>query len=128
MSKFLNELDCHLKNDKIWVLNNPLFYYSDILQKIICIPKGFETDLSSVPRVPFVYWFWGGRTHREGVLHDYLYRKDSVPIVRFSTANQVFCEAMRSRKKSIFVRIPMYLGVVIGGWPCYHKKNVFDKL
>ena len=128
MSKFLNELDCHLKNDKIWVLNNPLFYYSSILQKIICIPKGFETDLSSVPRVPFIFWFWGGRAHCEGVLHDHLYRKDSVPLVTRSVADRIFKEAMKSRRKSFFVRWPMFFGVRIGGWGAYHKKNMFDKL
>lgn len=128
MSRFLSELDCHLKNDKIWVLNKHLFYYSDILKKIIRVPEGFETDLSSVPRVPFVFWFWGERAHREGVLHDYLYRQDSVPLVTQDIADRIFKEAMKSRRKSIFVRWPMYLGVCIGGWCSYHKKKVFDKL
>jgi len=43
-------------------------------------------------------------------------------------ANKIFKEAMHCRKKSMFIRYPMYAGVVIGGYPSYHKKNVYDKL
>ena len=128
MSRFLNQLHASLKDDKIWILDYPLFYYSDILQEIVKIPKGFETDLASVPRVPFVYWFWGGKAHREAILHDYLYRLDSDPVVSFKDANKIFLEAMKARQKSRCVRWPMYLGVCFGGIGSYHKKYVFDKL
>ena len=65
---FLGELYVELKpgrDDEIWVLTKSLSYYSKVLQRWIQIPPGFETDLSSVPRIPFVFWFWGGRAHRE---------------------------------------------------------------
>lgn len=128
MSKFLNELHCSLKNDNIWVLDYPLFYYSDILKEIIKIPAMFETDFASVPRIPIAYWFWGSRAHREAVLHDYFYRIDSDPVVSLDVANKLFQEAMEARKKSFFVRWPMYMGVCLGGANSYHKKKVFDKL
>ncbi|MFH2076618.1 MAG: DUF1353 domain-containing protein, partial [Pseudomonadota bacterium] len=67
MSKFLTELDARLvKDDRIWKLDSPLIYESDLLG-LIEVPEGFETDLASVPRVPFVYMLWGGKAHREGV-------------------------------------------------------------
>ena len=130
MSRFLTELDCSLKpgSDRIWALNRPLIYYSSLLDEIITVPASFETDLSSVPRVPLIFWLWGNRAHREGVLHDYLFRKDSVPAVPFETANRIFLESQKSRKKSVFVRYPMYWGVVVGARSAYHKKCVFDKL
>jgi hypothetical protein len=130
MSKFLNELCFHLKedSDKIHVLDKPLIYYSSSLDNYITIPAGFETDLASVPRLPIAYWFWGNKAHREAVLHDYLYRIDSVPVVTFSEANQLFFEAMECRNKSVCVRYPMYWGVCIGGHSSYHKRKVFDKL
>ena len=115
---------CETRGEAIWVLDEPLVYFSACLTKQIVIPKGFETDLSSVPRIPFVFWFWGGRSHMEGVLHDYLYRKDSKPVVSFSEANKVFLEAMESRGKPRRVRYPMYAGVVIGGKFSYHKRFV----
>jgi len=127
---FLGELCIELKpgSEKVWILTESLSYYSPILKRWVLIRAGFETDLSSVPRVPFVFWFWGGRAHREGVLHDALYRSDSDPIVSFSKANRVFLEAMKSRGKPMYVRYPMYLGVVAGGYWSYHKRLVGDSL
>lgn len=127
-SLFITELKAHLKGDKIWVLDEPLIFYSRLLKMTICVPADFETDLSSVPRVPFAFWFWGGRAHREGVLHDALYRIDSPVIVSYSIANKVFLEAMESRGKPLMVRWPMYLGVCAGGWTAFHKKKMIDKL
>ena len=128
MSKFLTELDAKLiKDDLIWKLDSPLIYESDILG-LIEAPEGFETDLASVPRVPFVYMIWGGKAHREGVIHDYLFRCDSVPLASYSQANAVFFEAMATRGKPVYVRYPMWWGVVLGGWTAYHKKYVGDEL
>ena len=127
MSKFTTELDVRCIDDGAWVLDSPLIYESDILGKII-VPAGFETDFASVPRVPIIYMMFGDRAHREAVLHDYLYRIDSVPYASYSQANDVFFEAMKERGKSWFVRYPMYWGVVLGGWGVYHKKGVLDKL
>lgn len=128
MSKFLTELDAKLiKDDLIWKLDSPLEYESDLLG-LIEVPEGFETDLASVPRVPIVYMLWGGKAHREGVIHDYLYRIDSVPLASFSQANEVFFEAMQTREKPFYVRYPMWWGVCIGGGSSYHKKFVGDEL
>uniref|UniRef100_A0A6M3L2L9 Uncharacterized protein n=1 Tax=viral metagenome TaxID=1070528 RepID=A0A6M3L2L9_9ZZZZ len=128
MSKFITELEAKLiKDDRIWKLDSPLEYESDLLG-LIEVPGGFETDLASVPRVPFVYMFWGGKAHREGVIHDYLFRIDSVPLASYSQANEVFFEAMKVRGKPVYVRYPMWWGVVLGGWTAYHKKYVGDKL
>ena len=128
MSKFLTELDARLiKDDRIWKLGSPLIYASDLLG-LIEVPEGFETDLASVPRIPFVYMLWGGKAHREGVLHDYLFRIDSVPLASFSQANAAFFEAMQVRGKPAYVRYPMWLGVVFGGWTAFHKRYVGDSL
>ena len=127
MARFINELDIELiKDDKIWKLGNPLLYESDILG-LIKVPVGFETDLASVPRLPFIYTMWGGKAHREGVIHDYLYRIDSEPQATYSQANEVFFEAMDCRDKPWYVRYPMWWGVVLGGWGSYHKKKVADR-
>ena len=125
-SKFLTELDFHLApgSDEIYILDKPLIYRSRILNRTIYVPTGFQSDLASVPRVPFVFWFWGGRVHREGVLHDYLYRIDSVPVVSKKVADAVFFEAMTSRGKEVFVRYPIFWGVVIGGGSSYHQRKI----
>ena len=128
MSEFLSELDVRLlDSDKIWILDSPLIYRSDLLG-MVTVPEGFQSDFASVPRLPIVYTFFGDRAHRESVLHDYLYCKDSIPLATYGQANKVFLEAMTVRGKSLFVRKAMYWGVCIGGFTHYHKKCVGDKL
>ena len=128
MAKFLTELDARLlDDDKIWTLDSPLVYQSDIVGKVE-VPKDFQTDFASVPRVPIAYMFFGDRAHREAVIHDYLYRLDAVPNATFDQANDVFLEAMAVRGKSCFVRYAMYWGVCIGGSSSYHQRKVADIL
>jgi hypothetical protein len=128
-SKFITELCATLiDEDTIWVLHEPLVYDSKLLNCRITVPEGFQTDLASVPRVPILYLKWGNRAHREAVIHDYLYRIDSIPIVTFSQANKVFREAMIARGKPEDIHEGMYQGVRLGGKSHYHKKYVEDVL
>lgn len=127
MAKFLSYLVLKDITDSIWELHESLIYESDILGRIE-VPEGFQTDLASVPRVPIVYEQWGNRAHYEAVLHDLLYRIDSVPQATFAQANSVFLEAMNVRGKSWNIRYPMYWGVCLGGHSSYHKKKVNDRL
>ena len=128
MSKFLTRLVIEQITDKIFELVEPLVYESDLLECTITVPIGFQSDGASVPRVPIAYMLFGDRAHHESVLHDYLYRRDSVPEVAFSTANEVFLEAMKVRGKSWYIRWPMYFGVKFGGFASYHKRKVCDSL
>ena len=91
MSRFLTELSVELKceSDEISILKSPLIYESDLLGWII-VPTGFYSDGSSVPRLPMIYLLLGGRAHREGVIHDYLCRKDSKSKATFWQAARVF--------------------------------------
>lgn len=125
-SKFITGLDFHMSpgSDEIYILDAPLVYQSALLKRKVYVPPGFQTDLASVPRVPIVFWFWGGRAHREGVLHDWLYRIDSAPLVSKKVADAVFFEAMESRGKGRMVRYPMWWGVVLGGGGSYHQRNI----
>jgi hypothetical protein len=129
MPRFLTELDAGLKvnSDTVWLIDKPLIYESGIVG-LIEVPAGFETDFASVPRVPLFYTLFGDRAHREAVLHDYLFRKDSSPQASFMEANRIFLEAMEERGKSFFVRYGMFMGVCMGGYFSYHKKNVNDKI
>jgi len=129
-SKFLTELKISVcpDNESVYQLDADLVYDSELLKQIVIVPKGFYTDLASVPRMPIAYWFYGGRSHRESVIHDYLYRVDSDPIVTCMVANNVFLEAMKARGKSLGVAYPMYWGVCALGWTQFHKKKVVDKL
>lgn len=110
-------------SDSVWRLKAPLVFGSKYIGRVE-VPALFYTDLASVPRIPFVYSAFGATAHREGVLHDYLFRKDSTPVVSFSTANKVMLEAMVSRGKPWYIRWPVYLGVSLGGKLSYHRRLV----
>lgn len=96
------------------------------------IPTGFECDLASVPRVPVIWLLWGDKAHREGVLHDYLYRKDSRHNLSRSEADEIFCEAIKSVSPShpaqpAWISGPMWAGVRLGGWTAFHSMSVNDQ-
>ena len=127
-SGFMSELDAIFHDDSIYILAAPLIYWSAVLDCSITVPVGFQTDLASVPRLPVIYSLWGDRAHREAVLHDALYRIDSVPSVSCPQANRVFLEAMESRGVSVWIRWPMYWGVCAFGWCSYHRKKIKDEI
>lgn len=124
MAGFATELFTKDIEDDLCELTAPLSYYSDILGKEISIPAGFQTDFASVPRVPIAYWFYGNRAHRESVVHDVLYKSG---IVTRKTADRIFLEAMKARKKPLWVRWGMYLGVRLGGWIVWRKYRKSEK-
>lgn len=128
MSKFLTNLNVELKEDsRVWRVTFPLVYASDLIGQVL-VPEGFETDFASVPRIPLIYSMWGDRAHREAVLHDYLFRSDSVPKTSFDVANEVFLEAMAACGKSWCVRYPMYWGVCLGARSYFHQYKVGDSI
>lgn len=96
----------------IWRLEVDLVYFSALLNKLIIVPEGFETDFASVPRLPFTYLLAGGKANAAAVVHDYMYsekeysRKD---------ADDVFYEAIKVLGHSEFTAWIMWLGVRIGG-------------
>lgn len=126
---FYNKLDCVEIGEKdgrtIYKLNSSLIYVSE-KNGTIAIPKGFETDLASVPRVPVAYMAWGDKAHREAVLHDYLYRIDACPAATRAKADSLFKEAMISRGQPWRIYYPMWMGVRIGGGSSFHKMRVCD--
>ena len=129
MSKFITDLDPKLKtnSDKVWIIQSSLVYESDLVG-VVRVPEGFETDLASVPRIPIIYAMWGARAHREAVLHDYLFRSNSIPRTTFAVANDVLLEAMKSTGKPWYIRYPMYWGVCIGSQGYFHKHKVGDSI
>lgn len=85
----------------------------------IVVPKGFTTDLASVPRLPGMFWLFGGRARRSAVLHDWLYSNHAPR----AFADAVFFAAMRDEENT-FTRAVMWLGVRLGGWTHYLPDEV----
>ena len=89
MAKFNRLLDADFQPPRTWILDLSLAFDSDVLNEEeakalklvgakvnknmkITVPKGFKTDLASVPRA--CWWFIAPfDVARAGVVHDYLY-------------------------------------------------------
>jgi len=132
---FETELDARLKNSRresIWIIMASLIYHSMLFGRIEVLEE-FECDFASVPRIPIVYSLWGNRAHREGVLHDWAFRKDAInpktgkPFT-FMEANRLFLEAMECRGKPFYIRYPMYSAVCAFSYGHFHKRLIGCKL
>lgn len=114
------------ENRTIWQLDKHLRFLIN-KKYLLIIQPGFQTDLASVPRVPIIYSLWGDRSHREAVLHDYLYRINPILVLSKKQSDLVFKLAMISQKQPYWIYQPMYLGVKFGGGSSYHKLPVDHK-
>ena len=84
MGYFIGDIECRLVDGKsysgrgLWELTAPLIYHSDSQYPLVVeVPKGFQTDFASVPRVPFAYWLCGDTASEAACIHDWLYSTES---------------------------------------------------
>ena len=100
------------------VLKEPFYFKSDVLKKFglkytVRIPIGFEMDWESVP-------FLKGTSKVSGLIHDYLCRFDSDPIVTKKIAAEVYLEFLKFRGTSWWRRYGKYWTVRVA--PGYFHK------
>ncbi len=91
MSRFIGNLELDYMRDargafltnpsgrQLFILDAPFSYESDLLGCIVTVPKGFVTDLASIPRLPIVYLMLNGIADQAGVVHDFLYSSGLIP-------------------------------------------------
>jgi hypothetical protein len=109
---FKSQLDARLMPDGSWTLRRDLVYASVVAQTIYRVPKGFNTDFASVPRLPLVYLMTGNTAHAAAVVHDFLYRTGAA---ERTLADAVFREAMEVSGVPAWRRNMMWAGVRVGG-------------
>lgn len=128
---FLNPLIVAEKkgSERVWILYESFSY--DIGgpggDDTIIVPKGYETDFASIPRI-----FWSilppsGKYRGAAVIHDYLYQNrgkfhPSKPALTRAQSDGVFLEAMKELKVPFAIRRVMWLAVRGFGWVSYPKK------
>ena len=83
---------------------------------VVTVPIGFVYDHESVP-------FIKGTSHRGGLIHDYLCRIDSEPIVSKKQAADVYLEVMKYRCNPWLRRYIKYWFVRLA-WGYFHKLKV----
>lgn len=97
---------------QLYMLDAPFGYQSDIAGTDFVVPEGFVTDLSSIPRLPFIYVLLNGGGDMPAVIHDYLYNTGNL--------SRKLSDAVL-REACITIGLPrwkveaIYLGVRVGG-------------
>ena len=108
-------------------LHAPFAIWSKVLGCKVEAPAGFVHDFESVPIIK-------GTSKRGGVIHDYLSRKDSKPVVTKAEAAEVYLEVMACRDGlpdrdtplgavSLFMRRWIKY-TVVRVWPGYFHRNI----
>lgn len=114
-----------LKNDEVkspslspirkrhwWVLNESWSYQD------IHIPKGFTTDLDSVPHIPGIFALYKGRSRVAALIHDYLYAEGKWSRKEI---DRLFLHYMIDDGIPTWIARSMYLAVRCFGW-LYYKR------
>ena len=105
-------------NNGEWILGKPLVYET---RKGIIIeaPKGFVTDLASIPRIFQILIPKAGKHRSPAVIHDLLYvKKGRLGLKKFTReeADELFLEAMEDVGVSYWKRYSMYWAVRAAVW------------
>ena len=115
---FIGELVIKPVQGKKWELVQSLHFVIDS-DTIIDVPKGFVTDLASIPRLLTPLFPIHGLQTRAAVVHDWLYANqgdvDSGPYTR-KQCDEIFLIGMEQLGVGWLKRTMMYNAVRAGGW------------
>lgn len=91
----------------------------------VSVPKGFVSDGASIPRFA---WSIVGHPFSgylaAAVVHDYLYRKGSVPLCSRKDADKVLRDLMRTLGYGWIKARTFYFAVRVAGWRSWKKKTL----
>jgi hypothetical protein len=102
-----------------WVVDQPLIALRPSGEQIT-VPRGYITDLASIPRVFRAVFNVNGLLRAPAVLHDWLYSSQ-----RYTRAQSdaIFLEAMESRGIGRAERYAVYAAVRSFGWVYWNKRK-----
>lgn len=122
----LNDLEVKpLFNGRCYVLLSDFKY--QINDYVITVPKGFVTDLASVPRA-----FWSifppfGKYTVAAVVHDFLYSEYNNTNINRTLADEIFIFIMKENGVSFVKRQLMFRAVRTFGSMAWKKKTVVEE-
>jgi hypothetical protein len=106
-----------------WVVLSILTYWHCIFDTI-CVPRGFITDLASIPRMLRAVFNVNDESRQAAVLHDYLYcGQGFAGALSRAQCDRLFRDAMQDQGVNWLQRWTMWAGVRIGGWLYWRKRN-----
>jgi hypothetical protein len=114
---FITTLRLEAEQPGYWVLLEPLIWDSKLT---VIVPKGFRTDLASIPRLFRWLLQQNGKSRRAAVLHDFLYRHHKMSR---KDADALFHTALTVEKVNPVGRWLYWAGVRAGGWIAYGHKR-----
>jgi hypothetical protein len=117
MSSFTTPLELRYLDGRNWCLISEFDFASEVLERVIRIPAGCETDFASIPPLLWPVLPPTGRYGKSAVVHDFLYRKPRQATRR--DADRVFLEGMEVLNVNWFLRYLLYAGVRVCGSGSY---------
>ena len=111
---------------KYWVLQAPLEYEHPQTKEQVVIPRGFVTDLASVPQLFWTAFPPCGKYTSSAVLHDYLYWIQSEKCDR-KCADDILLLAMTEAGVDYLTRNAIYTAVRAGGSSSWDKNAELKK-
>lgn len=133
MSRFVGNLEldymqnadgrflCNSAGRQLFILDAPFSFRSDLLRCTITVPKGFVSDLASIPRLPVIYLCLNGIADQAGVIHDYAY---STGLVSRLLADKVLYEACLVLGVQKWKAALIFYGVRLFGYKHYSTDYV----
>lgn len=86
------------------------------------VPKGFRTDLASVPQLAKSLVPKLGPWNQIAVVHDFVYRNPWVNLTR-KEADDLLMDGMKTKNVGLYARSVIYSGVRAGGWASYKART-----
>jgi len=126
--QFLTPLIAMDVDGTTFILYKPLVYRR-VCGEILTVPKGFDTDLASVPWLFRRVFPRSGPYNEAAVVHDWLYvsRKIGDRNVDRAEADAVLLEAMEALGCDWLTRTLIYRAVRLGGWIVWNRRKVNDE-
>ena len=121
MSSFTSDLIVKKVGDMIWEVYTPFEYHvgKEDSTDIIKVPKGFQSDFASIPRLFWMILPPDGEYTGASIIHDFLYFIQDRSRV---TCDKIFLEAMLVLGVSLWKRRIMYRAVRLFGWMPWNNK------
>lgn len=125
-SAFLSPLRMETIGEREWLLTDDLVFFSAKYRGVVIAPRGFQTNLASIPRLLWTVFPKVGRQDRAAVIHDAGYghalvtqNGDRIHAVKH-VSDDLFYEGMRSDGVNGLSAQVMYRAVVLCGSPSQH--------
>ncbi|MEN6605901.1 MAG: DUF1353 domain-containing protein [Bryobacteraceae bacterium] len=123
MPRFLTPLVVEYLDGRDWRLVEEFEFASEVLERIVRVPRGFITDFASIPRFLWPLLPPTGTYGKAAVVHDMLYRHPAcvAPACTWEEANLTLYEGMVALGVGWLTRHAIFWGVQLGGWATWDR-------